>query len=211
MLHLVRHGETALNAARVLQPADTPLSAQGRAQAEALARRIAAWPGDEGDRPIAGVLASDLPRALATAEPIARACGVPLETSVLLHERNFGDFRGRRYDDLGFDPLTQADAPPGGESLAAFLARCDAAWAALQAVQARLGGPLVVVTHGLVLRGWLAGVPLRLPVGMAAPSAWHNTGLSSLGDDTGHALQRVNCTAHLHGTLAADVRSLSGG
>ena len=41
-LWLIRHGETALNVARVLQPADTPLSARGIAQAEALARRLAA-------------------------------------------------------------------------------------------------------------------------------------------------------------------------
>ena len=32
-LLLIRHGETALNVARVLQPADTPLSARGVAQA----------------------------------------------------------------------------------------------------------------------------------------------------------------------------------
>ncbi|HEY9065800.1 MAG TPA: histidine phosphatase family protein, partial [Burkholderiaceae bacterium] len=41
-LLLVRHGETALNATRVLQPADTPLSARGIAQAEAIARRLVA-------------------------------------------------------------------------------------------------------------------------------------------------------------------------
>ena len=35
MLHLIRHGETSLNVARVLQPADTPLSARGHAQAVA--------------------------------------------------------------------------------------------------------------------------------------------------------------------------------
>jgi hypothetical protein len=38
---LVRHGETALNAARVMQPADTPLSDLGKAQVLAVARRLA--------------------------------------------------------------------------------------------------------------------------------------------------------------------------
>ena len=38
---LIRHGETALNAARIVQPADTPLSERGIAQARALARRLA--------------------------------------------------------------------------------------------------------------------------------------------------------------------------
>ena len=39
-LLLIRHGETALNVPRVLQPADTPLSARGMAQAEALAQLL---------------------------------------------------------------------------------------------------------------------------------------------------------------------------
>lgn len=215
-LHLVRHGETALNAARVLQPADTPLSAHGLAQAEALGRRIAAWPhaalaGDAGEARIAGVLASDLPRARQTAEAIARACKLTPSLSDLLQERNFGDLRGRPYDSLGFDPLAQADAPPGGESMAVFGQRCDAAWAELQALQARLGGPLVVVTHGLVLRAWLARVPLMLPAGTEAPSAWHNTSLTTAADEPPHTVRRLNCTAHLGGTLVSGRHSLSGG
>ena len=59
-LLFIRHGETALNAARVLQPAATPLSARGLAQAQAVAERLAA-------QRLAGVLSSDLPRALQTA------------------------------------------------------------------------------------------------------------------------------------------------
>ena len=54
---LVRHGETALNAARVMQPADTPLSERGLAQARAVARRLA-----QRGR-VAALLSSDLPRA----------------------------------------------------------------------------------------------------------------------------------------------------
>ena len=37
---LIRHGETALNVSRVLQPADTPLGTRGIAQAEALGARL---------------------------------------------------------------------------------------------------------------------------------------------------------------------------
>ena len=113
---LLRHGETALNAARVMQPADTALSERGRWQAEALAQRLA----PNADRPpgaprISAVLSSDLPRAWFTALPIGQRCGVPVRASALLHERNFGDLRGQPYDTLGFDPLTMDGAPPGGE------------------------------------------------------------------------------------------------
>ncbi len=142
---LVRHGETALNAARVLQPADTPLSARGRAQAAAVARRLAA-------APVAAILASDLPRAWATAEAIAAACAAPLRASVRLHERNFGALRGRPYDSLGYDPIACADAPEGGESMPAFQVRADAAWDEVRAAARGLEGDLVVVTHGLVIR-----------------------------------------------------------
>ena len=90
-LLLIRHGETALNVARVLQPADTPLSARGVMQAEALARRLATLD-------VVAIVSSDLPRALCTAEAIAAATGAPIETSALLQERNFGDWRGQPWD-----------------------------------------------------------------------------------------------------------------
>ena len=86
-LLLIRHGETALNVARVLQPAATPLSPRGVAQAEALAQALRT-------KGLAAIVSSDLPRALATAQAIGRACGLPVATSALLHERNFGELRG---------------------------------------------------------------------------------------------------------------------
>ena len=67
-LLFVRHGETALNAARVLQPAATPLGATGLAQAQAIALRVAALAP-------AAVVTSDMPRALQTAQAIAQAAG----------------------------------------------------------------------------------------------------------------------------------------
>ena len=84
---LVRHGATALNLARVLQPPDTPLNASGFAQAEAVALELLAL------HP-AGVISSDLPRALQTAQAISRATGLAVLTTELLQERNFGELRG---------------------------------------------------------------------------------------------------------------------
>src|SRR5690349_14672586 len=110
---LVRHGETLLNVARTLQPADTPLSPTGLAQADAVARRLAA-------QGVGAIVSSDLPRARSTAEAIARATGLPAAETPLLQERNFGDLRGQSYDALGFNPLTMEGAPPNGESAEAF-------------------------------------------------------------------------------------------
>ena len=96
---LIRHGETALNVARALQPADTPLSARGIAQAEALARRLAAMN-------VCAIVTSDLPRARRTAQAIAAATGAAPEATPLLRERNFGDWRGKPYDGMATNPLT---------------------------------------------------------------------------------------------------------
>lgn len=207
-LLLVRHGETPLNVARVLQPADTPLSPRGLAQAEALAQRLAG--AADGLPPPAGILSSDLPRAAQTAAAIATATGLPVRTSALLQERDYGELRGRPYDGLGFDPLTMAEAPPGGESQTAFSARAEAAWAELLALQQRLGGALVVVTHGLVLREWLQH-RLTRDAGQALPARLANASLTVADALPPHRLQRIDCTAHLGGALRDDAHALSGG
>ena len=203
-LLIIRHGETALNVTRVLQPADTPLSARGLAQAQALAEHLRG-------AGLAAILSSDMPRALATAQAIAQVCGLQVETTPLLHERNFGDLRGRPYDSLDHDPLTAVTAPPGGESAAEFRARCAAAWAVLTAHQARAGGPLAVVTHGLVIRHWLHDGPLAVPGGMALPTGLANTSLTLVAGAAPHTVRLLGCTAHLVGGVGEDSASLSGG
>ncbi len=203
-LLLIRHGETALNAARVLQPADTPLSGRGLAQANALAARLA-------NAGIASVLSSDLPRARQTADAIANACGAAVTTSPLLHERNFGDLRGRPYDTLGFDPLEWPGAPPNGESQAAFDARTAAAWNEVVAYAGRCGGTVAVVSHGLVIRAWLDSGQLSLPPGVVSPRRLGNTSLTIADATPPHRVRLLNCTAHLEGEAAEDAHSLSGG
>ena len=206
-LLLIRHGETPLNVARVLQPAVTPLSVTGQAQAEALARWLQAH---SSLRP-AAIVSSDLPRAWLTAQSIAKACGLPVLSSPLLHERNFGDLRGQPYDRLGFDPLAADEAPPGGESRADFAARCDAAWAWLLGQYGALGGPLAVVSHGLVIKHWLQQGGLLWPAGLAAPDRLANTSLSVVDAQPPHAVRQVDSTAHLVGGVGQDAGSLSGG
>lgn len=203
-LLLVRHGETALNVARVLQPADTPLSDTGLRQAALLARRIAEM------RP-AAIVSSPLPRAWQTAQAIALATGLPVEGMDTLQERHFGSLRGQPYDVLGFDPLHMAEAPPGGgESLATFHARAAAALAALAQRQRPLPGPLVVVTHGLVLRAWLDH-HLQVPPTLALAGPLGNTAITVCAAVPPHTAELVNCTAHLAGDSRHAAGSLVGG
>ncbi len=208
-LLIIRHGETPLNVARVMQPADTPLSANGVAQAGLLATRLAAG---QPHRPTA-LVSSDLPRALQTAQAIAAATGLAIATSALLHERNFGDLRGQPYDTLGFDPLTRAEAPPHGESIPQFAQRCAAAWAWLLDHHAASGPGtvLAVVTHGLVIKQWLQHGPLQVPATLVLPDRLSNTSLTVADAAVPHAVSLVDCTAHLGGDIQADAKSLSGG
>jgi len=201
----IRHGETALNTARVIQPADTPLSDRGRQQARAVARRVAAL------QP-AAVWSSDLPRALETAQAVAAAsAGVPLTTSELLRERNFGDLRGRRYDELDFDPLRFYSAPPNGESVDEFRERVAQAFAEAVRLRAALPGPLAVVSHGLVLRT-IIGAQLTVAPDAVSQLVMGNTSVTIVAAEAPHAIEVLDCILHLDSAATAhDSQSLSGG
>lgn len=201
---LIRHGETDLNAARVLQWPDTPLGERGRAQARALGVRFAAT----DPRP-ALLASSDMARARQTADAIAAATGLPVTESPLLRERDFGELRGRPYDTLGFDPIEDERAPPGGESMAAFRARVAEALAWLRGLRRGAGGDVLAVTHGLVIRVALAE-HCTFADGLAAPARLSNTSVSVLGADAPHRVTLVDCSRHLQGAARDDGRGVAG-
>ena len=184
---LLRHGETALNAARVVQPADTPLSARGLAQADKVAVRVASMSP-------AALLSSDMPRAWQTAQAVAAATGLSIEPLPLLQERCFGDLRGRPHSELGFDISTLDAAPPNGESADTFRERAQAAWAVFVARRAELDGPLVVVTHGLVVRVLLQWLVPAADWPTGPPG---NTSVTVFDATPPHRLQLAPCTRHL--------------
>ncbi len=201
-IYLIRHGETALNAARVVQPANTPLSDRGLRQAQELAKRL-------GSVGLAGIFCSDLERAVQTADPISAATGLTIQYSDVLQERNFGDLRGRPYDSLGFDPIAAPDAPPNGESTETFVQRVARAFSDILARHAVTGGSLAVVTHGLVVRTILER-HVALPAGGGAPERLGNTSISIIDARPPYAVRLMNCTQHLEGALMDDGRGLAG-
>jgi broad specificity phosphatase PhoE len=189
-IFLIRHGETALNAARIVQPAATPLSERGLEQARRLARRLAS----EG---VQRILASHLPRAHMTAEVIADLTGAPIRTAEDLQERNYGDIRGTPYSELDVDIMDPDYAPPAGETWEEFHVRVDSVWERVADVARRTDGNLAVVTHGLVCYS-LALRRLRLePAGATAPRRWGNTSLTIVDSRSPWTVRLLNCTAHL--------------
>jgi probable phosphoglycerate mutase len=91
---LVRHGETVDNALQIMQgQTQGELNERGRGQARQVAGRLA-------QERIDAVVASDLHRAIQTAEIIAAPHNLPVETTKLLRERDWGSFTGRYIPDL---------------------------------------------------------------------------------------------------------------
>ena len=133
-----------------------------------------------------------------------------LRPSARLQERNFGSLRGQPYDSLGFDPLTLPEAPPGGESAAAFVQRVHQAFDDLLQQHQGLDGDLLVVTHGLLIRTLLAG-PLMIDAAALGDLHLANTSLSIFDAAPPHALQLLNCTRHLDPAERDDAQGLSGG
>lgn len=202
ILYVIRHGETELNARRVVQPPATPLSERGRGQARRLAERLA---GEDVGR----ILSSDLARARLTAEALQQATGAPLELEPLLQERNFGAVRGTAYADLGFDLFAPDYHPPEGENWEQFEARVDLVFPQLEALAARTVGALAVVTHGLVCRS-LAARHLGAGEENEEPRRWGNTSLTVAEGPRPWRVLLLNCTAHLKGAVTDDIRAPSG-
>ena len=148
----LRHGETAWNvASRIQGQLDIGLNEVGRDQA---ARVAAALAGEVFD----AIYSSDLSRARATAEAVARVAGLEVQTEPSLRERGFGNFEGLTFAEIQTRFPEEArrwrrrDAgfgPDGGETLVGFAERAVAGVAALAAKHR--GQHIVVVTHGGVL------------------------------------------------------------
>lgn len=142
-IYLIRHGETVDNARQIMQgQTQGELNDQGRRQAQQVAERLA-------DEVIDVVVASDLHRAIQTAEIIAAPHGLPVVTTPLLRERDWGSFTGRYIPDLRNETW-----PDDIETEEALLQR---AHDFLQKMTATYEGKRVVaVGHGIINKAILA-------------------------------------------------------
>lgn len=166
----IRHGETDWNVDRRIQgQLDVPLNATGRWQAHRLALAVA----DEG---VAAVYASDLLRALETAQAVANGSGRAIVTDVGLRERGFGAFEGLSYAEISQRWPEQSErwrrrdpefGAPGGETLNQFYARSVSTAVRLAALHP--GQTIALVSHGGVM-DCLYRAAAR--VALDAPRSW---------------------------------------
>lgn len=201
---LIRHGETDWNVERRLQGhLDIGLNARGRQQAAALAESL------QQER-FAAIVASDLKRAIDTAQAVATTHGLPVDIVGAMRERCFGALEGLRHDEIRVQlpdayvawKSRDADAiyPPGtyvAESLNGFHARVVAA---IDGLATRFSGQkIAVVTHGGVLDSIYraaTGLALSEPRPVEIPNAginrvvWENARIKiqSWGD-VGHLMR----------------------
>jgi 2,3-bisphosphoglycerate-dependent phosphoglycerate mutase len=191
LITLIRHGETTWNAAhRVQGQLESPLSARGLQQAEALASRL-------GRNNIEALYASDLSRAHDTAKKIAAVSGVEISVDERLRERHYGVFQGLTWDEIRvrfpddharYKSLFPGVTIPGGESVEDFAERV---FEVCGDIAERHGHAIVVAHGGLVdvLYRRASGIPLQAPRDYPLPNAsinrfrydgrWH---VESFGD-----------------------------
>ncbi len=185
-LYIIRHGETAGNAERIVQFPEVELNQCGLHQAQRLGRRLA-------ERGVKHIISSDYRRAQMTAEAIQQASGAQLQLSPDWRERHFGDLRGQKHSDIG-DLYPPDLDPPNGESWTVFHTRIDCAWSEVQKHLAT--GSLAIVTHGLVCYS-LALRHLQLPPQARAHADFRNTSVTEVEPIPPWRVVVLNCTAHL--------------
>lgn len=160
-LFVIRHGESVTNTSKTLL-ADGGLTELGRAQAAAMAACMAEAKLDR-------IFCSPLMRAIETAQPLARATGLPVEVWLDAHELWTGDgFRGptteqlsEMYPEIRFPAGTSADPLgwhcPGGETSQSGLERARLLLERLRG-QCGADGRVALVAHGALNRRLMLAV-----------------------------------------------------
>ena len=195
---VVRHGETAWNTeTRIQGQKDSDLTPAGLAQAEAIGKRLARERFD-------ALFASDLGRAMRTAERIAAHCALAVIPEPRLRERSFGAGEGLTYAEVDarwpgvFSRAANTDpdaAIPGGETRRRFHERIREAFESLARTHG--GRRVCVVTHGgvlAVLYRIVHGIPLAHAHKVAISNASYN---AVAFDGDAWALEAWDDTAHL--------------
>ena len=201
---IIRHGQSQGNAeGRFGGHTDTPLSPRGRRQAQATARALA------GEK-FSAIYASDLPRAIETASPLAKLTGVTLETTEALRERSVGVMEGLTFEEAAeqhpeqYQALLRRDFEhvlSGGESYRQTLDRASRMLD--EAIEQHRGGRIVLFAH----TGTICILILHLMGALDAPElkpvwiATANCGIArfDLRDDGFVRVLCINDTRHLAG------------
>lgn len=195
----IRHGQTEWNVTgRYQGQSDVKLTEEGRKQAEKLADNFPVAKVD-------AIYASDLCRAMVTAETIAAKFGLKVQAEPAFRELRFGDWEGLTYQQI-VDKWEEAMANflqhpdileiPGGESFPAVQQRAMKRLNEL--IEKHDGQTIVVVAHGAVLRTMLTAA-LHMPLQYLWSIRQFNTAVNIVryDSDANPTVELLNSTAHL--------------
>jgi broad specificity phosphatase PhoE len=201
---LIRHGQSEGNAeGRFGGHTATPLSQRGSKQAQATAKMLA---GDS----LTAIYSSDLPRAIETAEPLARLTGLEIQSTEAFRERSVGVMEGLAFEDAAeqhpeqYAALLRRDFEHvlvGGESYRQLLDRASRKLD--EAIAQHRHGKIAVFSH----TGTICILTLHLMGALDAPDlkpVWivsSNCGITrfELREDGFVRVLMVNDTRHLIG------------
>ena len=193
VIYFVRHGETILTPERRFSGgdgSDPELSAEGIAQAEAVAKELAARKADV-------LIVSPMVRTVQTAEKIAAATGLKIQLDEAWREARFGEWDGLNIQEVkelypnewqSWISSASARAGSSGESYEDIAARTELALTDL--VLEHPGKTIIVVTHNYVIRSLVTlviGAPIEsvfhldvLPCSITTVNNWASDGLRAL-------------------------------
>ena len=180
VLFFIRHAEAIWTNKRL--PGRLPgvdLSEQGSRQAEDLAKHLSALP-------ISEIRSSPLERTMQTAEPLARALGIPVIEDANLLEAECGEWAGKTFKQVvrlrSFRNLVKNPSlrrPPGGESIVEVQARMMRFVEGVLARQTEHKGIVAAFSHADPIKAVVAGLlglPLelyrRIDIGVASVSTF---------------------------------------
>jgi broad specificity phosphatase PhoE len=198
---LIRHGHVeGIKPARFRGRQPLPLTALGRAEADAAARRVAgAWQPSK-------IYTSPMGRCIETGAAIAKACGAPAEICDDLTDIDYGAWQFKTFDDANSeDPALFAAwfaTPdlvrfPNGESLQDLVAR--AANALRLVLHRHPDDTVALVAHDSVNRALLMQL-LDQPLSTYWRIVQSPCCLNEIDIAGGRiSVQRINETAHLEG------------
>jgi probable phosphoglycerate mutase len=199
---LIRHGQSEGNAeGRFGGHTATPLSERGRREAEATARALA-------PESFSAIYSSDLPRAVATAMPLAQLTGLEVVPTEAFRERSVGVMEGLSFEDAAaqhpeqYAALLHRDFEHvilGGESYRQTLDRASRKLDEI--IAAHKGGRVAIFTH----TGTICILTLHLMGALDAPElkpvwiATANCGITriDLRTDGFVRVLAINDTRHL--------------